>query len=80
MFYIGINLSKSGFAPHCFGEGSRPPSSALVRPSILRDKLLPLVAKLPPCGMGMEACWCTYHWTRPFVKFGYTVKLLTSSS
>jgi len=50
---VGIDLAKSVFAVHGIDEGGKP---ALVRPEVPRGKLLELVAKLPPCLIGMEAC------------------------
>ena len=71
--HVGIDLAKNVFALHGVDEGGR---AALVRPSIRRDQLLELVAKLPPCTIGMEACSGAHHWARQFVKFGHTVKLM----
>jgi transposase len=48
----------------------------LVRPSVRRDQLLELVAKLPPCTIGMEACSGAHHWARQFTVFGHTVRLM----
>jgi transposase len=50
---VGIDLAKSVFAVHGIDEGGKP---ALVRPEVPRGTLLELVAKLPPCLIGMEAC------------------------
>ena len=50
---LGIELAKNVFAVHGvdeFGKGM------LVRPNVRRDQLLALVATLPPCVIGMEAC------------------------
>jgi transposase len=45
-------------------------------PRLSRDKLLPLVAQLPPCVIGMEACSGAHHWARLFRQHGHTVKLM----
>ena len=71
--HVGIDLDKNVFALQGVDEGGR---AALVRPSIRRDQLMEVVAKLPPCTIGMEACSGAHHWARQFVKFGHTVKLM----
>ena len=71
--YAGTDLAKNVFALHSVDETGR---AALVRPSIRRNQLLELVAKLPPCTVGMEACSGAHHWGRQFVKFGHIVKLM----
>ena len=47
---------------------------ALVRPEVARAKLLELIANLPPCLIGMEACSGAHHWAREFAQFGHTVR------
>ena len=70
---VGIDLAKNVFALHGVDEAGRP---ALVRPSVARGKLLDLVASLPPCLIGMEACSGAHHWAREFARFGHTVRLM----
>jgi len=50
---LGIDLAKNVFALHGVDVAGR---AVLVRPSVARSKLLELVASLPPCLIGMEAC------------------------
>ena len=59
---IGIDLAKNVFAVHGANATGQP---ALVRPSVPRAKLLELIASLPPCLIGMEACSGAHHWARP---------------
>jgi transposase len=70
---VGIDLAKNVFAVHGVDEGGKP---ALVRPSVARAKLLELIASLPPCLIGMEACSGAHHWAREFAQFGHTVRLM----
>lgn len=70
---VGIDLAKSVFAVHGVGVSGKP---ELVRPEVRRAKLLELVAKLPPCLIGMEACSGAHHWAREFQKLGYTVRIM----
>jgi len=47
-----------------------------VRPNVPRGKLLELMASLPPCLVGMEACSGAHHWARLLQAHGHTVKLM----
>jgi len=73
ILYVGIDLAKNVFAVHGVDGAGKP---ALVRPSVRRAELVELVAKLPPCVIGMEACSGAHHWAREFAKFGHTVRLM----
>ena len=70
---VGIDLAKNVFAVHGVDESGKP---ALVRPSVSRTKLLELIASLPPCLIGMEACSGAHHWAREFQQFCHTVRLM----
>ena len=60
---VGIDLAKNVCAVHGVGEAGKP---VLVRPEAPRAKLLELIANLPPCLIGMEACSGAHHWAREF--------------
>ncbi|MCW5649008.1 MAG: IS110 family transposase [Ramlibacter sp.] len=70
---VGIDLAKNVFAVHGVDATGK---AALVRPGVPRAKLLQLVAALPPCLIGMEACSGAHHWARLFAGFGHTVRLM----
>jgi transposase len=70
---VGIDLAKNVFAVHGVDATGKP---ALVRPSVARGKLLELIAALPPCLIGMEACSGAHHWARLFAAHGHTVRLM----
>lgn len=70
---IGIDLAKNVFAVHGVDAAGK---AVWVRPSVPRAKLLELIAALPPCLVGMEACSGAHHWAREFQKFGHTVRLM----
>ena len=70
---VGIDLAKNVFAVHGINEAGR---AELVRPSVARDKLHELIAALPPCVIGMEACSGAHHWARLFAASGHTVRLI----
>ena len=71
--YIWIDLAKTVFAVHGVNEVGR---AELVRPSVPRAKLHELIATLPPCTIGMEACSGAHHWARLFNAAGHTVRLI----
>jgi len=70
---LGIDLAKNVFAVHGVSETGKP---ALVRANVARARLLELVAALPPCLIGLEACSGAHHWAREFSKVGHTVRLM----
>ncbi len=72
---IGIDLAKNVFAVHGVNEGGK---AVLVRPTVKRDALLEMVAKLPPCLIGMEACSGAHYWAREFAKFGHDVRIMAA--
>ena len=70
---VGIDLAKNVFAVHGVdGKGK----AALVKPKVAREHLSVLIAQLPPCLIGMEACSGAHHWARLFRSYGHTVKLM----
>jgi transposase len=71
--FVGIDLAKNVFAVHGIDERGKP---VLVRPSVSRAKLHALIASLPPCTIGMEACSGAHHWARLFIAAGHTVRLI----
>ena len=70
---VGIDLAKNVFALHGVDDNGKP---VLVKPKVARDKLAELIAQLPPCVVGMEACSGAHHWARQFRPYGHTVKLM----
>ena len=73
ILYVGIDLAKNVFAVHGVDEHGKP---TLVRPSVPRARLHQLVAALPRCTIGMEACSGAHHWARLFAQHGHTVRLM----
>jgi transposase len=73
ILYVGIDLAKNVFAVHGVNEAGRP---ELVRPAVPRARLLELIASLPPCTIGMEACTGAHHWARLFQNHGHAVRLI----
>ena len=73
ILYVGIDLAKNVFAIHGVDEHGK---AVLVRPTVPRARLHQLVAALPPCTIGMEACSGAHHWARLFARHGHTVRLM----
>lgn len=70
---LGIDLAKQVFALH--GTDAQG-HTVLRKPRVSRDQLLSVVANLPPCLIGLEACSGAHHWARLFSQYGHTVKLI----
>lgn len=70
---VGIDLAKNVFAVHGVDEQGR---AALVKPRVSREQLALLIAQLPPCLIGMEACSGAHHWARQFRQYGHRIKLI----
>ena len=70
---LGIDLAKNDIALHGVDATGKP---VLVRPNVARSALVELVARLPPCLIGMEACSGAHHWARVFAQHGHTVRLM----
>jgi transposase len=65
---------KSTFSLH----GVSANGEVVLRCTLSRAKLSELVAQLPPCLIGMEACSGAHEWARRFSQFGHTVKLMAA--
>ena len=73
ILYVGIDLAKNVFAVHGVNQAG---SAELRQPKVARAKLHALIASLPPCVIGMEACSGAHHWARLFQTHGHTVRLM----
>ena len=71
--FVGIDLAKNVFALHGVNDGG---AVQLRQPKVARGKLHELVAALPPCTIGIEACSGAHHWARLFAAHGHSVKLM----
>jgi transposase len=47
-----------------------------IRRKISRDGFLKLLADLPPCLIGLEACSGAHHWAREIARLGHDVRLM----
>ncbi|WP_097459919.1 IS110 family RNA-guided transposase [Mangrovitalea sediminis] len=69
---IGIDLAKNVFSIH----GVNHHGKVVVRKRLTRAKLLPFIAQLPPCLIGMEACSGAHHWAREMTTLGHQVRII----
>jgi transposase len=70
---LGVDSAKNGVCIH----GVDAHGHVIVKKRLARQKVLPFVAQLPPCLIGMEASGGAHYWAREFTKLGHTVKLLS---
>lgn len=70
---VGIDLVKNVFAVHGVDKNG---NAVLVKPKVSRAALPELIANLPPCTIGMEACSGAHYWARLFREYGHDVKLM----
>lgn len=56
---VGIDLAKNIFALHGVDQSGK---AVLVKPKVPRDQLVELIASLPSCLIGMEACSGAHHY------------------
>jgi len=69
---VGIDLAKNVFSLHGVDALGKP----VLRRTVGRDQLEALIAKLPACVIGMEACSGAHEWARRFARYGHTVRLM----
>jgi transposase len=69
---IGIDLAKSVFSIHGVDEHGK---CALKR-QVRREQLLEVMAKLPACLVGMEACSGAHHFARELRKLGHDPRIM----
>ena len=69
---IGIDLAKSIFQIHAVDASG----AVVIAKAVRRRDLLALLAKLPRCLVGMEACASSHHWARELIRLGHDVRLI----
>jgi transposase len=69
---VGIDLAKNVVCVH----GVDVDGHVVVKKRLARQKVLPFVAQLSPCLIGMEASGSAHYWAREFSQLGHTVKLM----
>ena len=69
---VGIDLAKNVFSVH----GVDAHGKAVLRKTVGRGKLLELMAQLPPCLVGMEACSGAHQMARELQPLGHTPRIM----
>lgn len=69
---MGLDLAKRVFQVH----GVDAAGTVVVRKRLRRAEVLPFLAALPPCLVGMEACAGAHYWAREVAALGHRVRLL----
>ncbi|MBC8210905.1 MAG: IS110 family transposase [Gammaproteobacteria bacterium] len=69
---LGIDLSKMSFQLH----GVDSSGKTVTRKKLSRQKLLPYMANLSPCVIGIEACGGAHYWFRQFTALGHSVRII----
>ena len=67
---IGVDLAKNVFQFHGVDKHGKP----VLRRTVARGKPLHILANLPPCPPGREACGGAHHWAREIGKLGHAVR------
>lgn len=71
---VGIDLAKRVFVLHGVDAVGR----VALRKTVRREQFMEVVAGLPPCRIGMEACAGAHEWARRFAALGHEVKLMAA--
>jgi transposase len=69
---LGIDTAKQVFQLH----GVDAQGNTVLHQRMSRKQVLPLLAQLPPCLVGLEACGGAHDWAREITNLGHTVKLM----
>jgi transposase len=73
MTTLGINVAKHVFQLH--GVDTR--GNVGLTKCLSRAQVLPFVAQVPPCLIGMEASGGAHDWAGALTKLGHTLKLMS---
>src|SRR5262249_35734847 len=69
---LGIDIAKNVFELH----GVDANGKTVLKKRLTRDKLLEVIAQLPTCLIGIEACGGSHYWGRKFKEMGHDVRLM----
>jgi transposase len=71
---VGLDLAKQIIQVHGIDAGGR----VVLRKAVRRERLLALLAQLPRCVVGMEACSGAHHWARELKQLGHEPRLMAA--
>lgn len=69
---IGLDIAKSVFQIHCVDSEGR----VTIRRRVHRHRLFEVLASLPNCRIGIEACSSAHYWARRLTDLGHDVRLI----
>ncbi len=72
---VSIDLAKNVFAVPCVDQHGK---TVLVKPKVSCASLPDLIASLPPCVIGMEACSGAHYRARRFLQYGHEPRLMAA--
>lgn len=70
---IGIDLAKNVFQLH----GVNKNGNTVFTKRLSRNKLMPFLATLPPCLIGIEACSSANYWVRRISSLGHDIRQIS---
>jgi hypothetical protein len=71
---VGLDLAKQIIQVHAIDAAGR----VVLRKAVRRERLLALLAQLPCCVVGMEACSGAHHWARELKKLGHEPRIMAA--
>jgi transposase len=71
---VGLDLAKQIIQVHGIDVAGR----VVLRKAVRRERLLALLAQLPRCVVGMEACSGAHHWARELKKLGHEPRIMAA--
>lgn len=69
---LGIDIAKNIFEIHGVDKNGK----TVLKKRISRDRLPEVIAQLPPCLIGIEACGGSHYWGRKFKAMGHDARLM----
>lgn len=70
---LGIDLAKKSFQLH----GINDEGKVILKKAVSRSKLSSIIANIPECLIGMEACSGANFWAREFLSYGHIVRSMS---
>ncbi len=71
---VGLDLAKQIMQVHGIDAAGR----VVLRKAVRRERLLALLAQLPRCVVGMEACSGAHHWARALRQLGHEPRIMAA--
>jgi transposase len=71
---VGLDLAKQIIQVHGIDAAGR----VVLRKAVRRERLLALLAQLPRCVVGMEACSGAHHWARELRQLGHEPRIMAA--